>query len=733
MRKRSSARCGNRTAITQAVTACGNAVAVLGWTLALGYPAQAVQTQDLLEKKIREAQADTVMQRLRQVLPMPEKAVTLKSIRFLGLVRLREDDALKRFRTLGTATFSSELQRDLGEDLRRLAAAARAAGYYDFEVTRIEAALGADSASLALTLTVTEGTLYTLGRIDFTGIDFTRKATFSESVLRETLSMQSGEPMPARSGEPMPAQSGEPLNRTQLEQGINDILALYERAGRPFATVAVGRIEPIAAPPDSTANRTDSTVVRLAVRVDIDEGQFVRIAGYDLRGETSDGKSVPLLTEPDVITRELPLKVGEGFNEDKFLRLRERLEKTGFFEKVAPPEFFTLTLNSPQSSAAIPNASLALPSSLTGFSTGSSMARPWLARSDTLLGLVRLTLTEGNTNNFDGVIGYQPPLREGDEGFFTGLVNISLRNLFGTGRRLDVKWNKPNAPSQEVRVRYQEPWLLGIPLTLTGEFAQLKQDSTFSQVRLALDGAYRVTETFFASASFSSEEITPISGEASVVRELILESRTIFTGFTLLYDTRDFPLSPTSGLLFRNDTRFGSRSISDRRDSLLALYGLSRSLSVQRIGTDVEWYQTTFRRQVVAAGVHSQLLISPEILFSDLFRFGGATSLRGYREQQFLASRYAYLNLEYRFLLSRKTFVFGFYDVGYYYKPEIKTLATDELGNPLIDASVQAYKSGFGIGARVESPLGIIGISYALGDGDGILRGKVHIGLQNEF
>ncbi|MBC8043690.1 MAG: hypothetical protein IAF08_09635, partial [Rhizobacter sp.] len=87
-----------------------------------------------------------------------------------------------------------------------------------------------------------------------------------------------------------------------------------------------------------------------------------------------------------------------------------------------------------------------------------------------------------------------------------------------------------------------------------------------------------------------------------------------------------------------------------------------------------------------------------------------------------------YFNFEYRFLLSRRTFVFGFYDLGYYYKPPLRTVSSE-----FPEPEFAAWRRGVGFGARVESPLGILSISYALGDGDNLLRGKVHFGLQNDF
>ena len=46
---------------------------------------------------------------------------------------------------------------------------------------------------------------------------------------------------------------------------------------------------------------------------------------------------------------------------------------------------------------------------------------------------------------------------------------------------------------------------------------------------------------------------------------------------------------------------------------------------------------------------------------------------------------------------------------------------------------IEGYKLGYGLGLRLETGLGIMGIDYGLGQGDGIFNGKVHVGLINEF
>ena len=107
-----------------------------------------------------------------------------------------------------------------------------------------------------------------------------------------------------------------------------------------------------------------------------------------------------------------------------------------------------------------------------------------------------------------------------------------------------------------------------------------------------------------------------------------------------------------------------------------------------------------------------------------MYRFGGMRTLRGYRESQFLGSRVAWSNTEYRFILARRSFFYVFVDGGYYLRP-----ADDVRGI----ARTDAFKYGYGLGLQLETGLGNLGVSFALGQGDSFSNGKIHFGLINEF
>jgi outer membrane protein insertion porin family len=180
----------------------------------------------------------------------------------------------------------------------------------------------------------------------------------------------------------------------------------------------------------------------------------------------------------------------------------------------------------------------------------------------------------------------------------------------------------------------------------------------------------------------------------------------------LRYDTRNDIFNPRKGVYYRSDYRIGNKT-----------FGTDET-TVQKLALDVAVPIELFQRQILSLELHGRELLADNISIGEMYRLGGTTTLRGYRESQFIGSRIAWTNLEYRFLLSRRSFFFGFLDGGYYFLPVNQTQGI---------SSSQSYKYGYGIGTRIETGIGLLGVSFALGEGDSFSQGKIHFGIVNEF
>lgn len=458
----------------------------------------------------------------------------------------------------------------------------------------------------------------------------------------------------------------EPLRPIQLEADIRTILEFYAGRGFPFTAISA---ESIAAAPDDAS--------KLIVRLHVTEGPRVKIDEYRVEGNSS--------TRTEVITREAKLSAGTVFDQQRLEAVRKRLERLQLFSSVGEPELYI---------------------------------RPGAA-GDTLSGGLLLTVTEGSANNFDGILGYVPPVTPGGNGYVTGNIFVALRNLFGTGRRLMVKWQRETALTQELELQYREPWLFGFPLSLGAGFRQRKQDSSYVRTITELRGDFAVTEALTIAGNVMSESVYPSS---ALQQFTVFESEALYFGAELLFDTRENPRNPIGGVRYSATVQQGTKRITGP-SQYLSLADV-RNFSVQRFTMDAEVFLSTFRRQVLLFGLHGKHVASSSLEVSDLYPFGGTTSLRGYRESQFFAAQFAYITAEYRFLTGRASSFFGFTDAGYFSRPADAKRGT---------AGQERSLYGYGVGARIETGLGVMNLTYALGEGDSYSNGKVHVGITNEF
>jgi outer membrane protein insertion porin family len=458
---------------------------------------------------------------------------------------------------------------------------------------------------------------------------------------------------------------GRIFNKYDIEESISNILSDLENKGYPFGYF---QITSVYFYDDSLGNEHFADL-----HIKFDEGNKSTIDKIRISGNTS--------TKDYVIIRELRINPGEEYSQQRVEDFPKRLNKLRFFEPVAVPQFYLDKQNN---------------------------------------GVLLISVKEKNTNNFDGIIGYVPPANDKESGYVTGLVNVTLRNIFGTGRAASVKWQKLTRESQELELKYLEPWVFSYPFNINFGLFQRIQDSTYVQRKYGGAIEYLATEDISASGSVLLEEVIPTVRTIPVFT--VYNSSTLTTGLDLKIDLRDDPLSPTSGVLFLTGYSFSRKKIIGPEEYIPPT--LETNINLQRITASFSIFYELFTRNVLAFSVNGKELRGPFFEVSDLWKLGGTSSVRGYREEQFLASRVAWTNLEYRLLLTRRSYAFLFFDSGYYLRE-----ADPERG-------VQKSEDvifGYGLGITVETGIGLLGVSFALANGDSFSDGKIHFGIINEF
>ena len=450
------------------------------------------------------------------------------------------------------------------------------------------------------------------------------------------------------------------FSETDMKRQIGEMLFFLENHGYPLAEISILKLE----------YEPDFNMLNIVLSVD--PGPKVFLERFDIQGNE--------LTRTAVILREIRLKPGDLYQHEAVLNLSETLQRLGFFQSVDPPRI----------------------------------------RFRKNRAIVAIRIHEGNPNTFDGVVGYTPSNDPDRPGYFTGQLHFLFRNLFGTGRFFEAFWDKKDRFSQAMRFGYEEPWIRGWPIHAGGYFTQEIRDTTYVDRGWRLRIRYSPWPTLSLSVEGGRREILPDSLGSR--QNDLAQSRSWVGSLGLDYSTFNEPLNPARGVRYHTMATFG-RKKNQGPAFLDTIPGWRRPVNTRQIQADAEFVLPLLKRQVVFLGLHGQEVKSGEdfVPLSEQIRFGGTTTLRGYAEDLFRGSLVAWLNLEYRYLIGRRSRVFVFMDAGTYQRREREK------------GLIRGNKIGYGFGLRLETRLGVMGVDYGLGQGDGLMQGKVHVGLVNRF
>ncbi len=318
-----------------------------------------------------------------------------------------------------------------------------------------------------------------------------------------------------------------------------------------------------------------------------------------------------------------------------------------------------------------------------------------------------LKLEENPDNEFSGVVGYVPP-KGTDKGYFTGEIELKLLNLSGTGRLLSIYWSKVNRYSQLLHLKYFEPWIWKTNFFGEGEFQQVLRD-TMVVTREFIIGMGKRILTGNLQINFNSQSSIPTPGGRTILG--LNPTKTTMIGVEFHRDSRNNLFNPDRGYQLHLKGLIGNRSETTKEDK-----------SQFQGEIDGEFDYLIKPQWVASLNWHfkGKWLSKGNLSFSEQFWFGGANSLRGYSQDFFSGSEIAWTSFELRWIIGDLSRVYIFSDYGYYKFPG---LGKNEIGFP----------SSYGVGLRLNSRMGIIGLDYGFGKGDTFSTAKVHIHIENRF
>lgn len=404
-------------------------------------------------------------------------------------------------------------------------------------------------------------------------------------------------------------------------------------------------------------------------------------------------------TKDYVITREMKLKKGKPFNAKDARRSMQRIYNLGYFEDV------NVKLNPGKE-----------PNSVE----------------------VEISVVEMNTGTFGIGAGYS------NADGFIGMVSIGDKNFRGTGDKINIRWEFGGEDNKNYDFSYTKPWIDDKETTatinlydITNEYADYNIDgdeiARYDKKRRGQELTFsRKTDNEFVSNYITLKNRDDIyegmadgyEGSKDQYYENVFES----SGY---YEEDWMPKTAAE----RRAENFGvTRSITfgrvfDSRDNIydphegkrigysLEWAGFGGDFDFTKFTADYRYYYRGGGESVWALNLGAGYA-DGDMPLSQRFSMGGSDTLRGYEDDQFRGNSMLKATLEYRFPIIKKVQGVLFTDNGYAWDKRHE----DEFDLGLI-------KNSFGVGLRINSPLGPVKLDYGYGE-DG---GKFHFSFGGQF
>lgn len=262
--------------------------------------------------------------------------------------------------------------------------------------------------------------------------------------------------------------------------------------------------------------------------------------------------------------------------------------------------------------------------------------------------LLYLYLKKKQKNSFDGIINFSS--NENGKVLFNGHLDLKLNNVLNTGEYFNLFWTRIGEERQNFNIATGIPYLLNTPFSTDLSFNIYKQDSSFLNTKLHSKISYGINSRIKVSLTYDTENSEDFKKNTS---NTIASFKSSFLGFAISYEVPNSNRLLDKKMNLSLHTSFGNRDIE------------SESIPQLKIN-----FSATY---LIDLNIRSQLYIKNEtgylnarnFIDNEIFRIGGANSIRGYREQSVFTSAYSFLNIEYQYLTNEKSYLYSITDIGY--------------------------------------------------------------------
>lgn len=319
---------------------------------------------------------------------------------------------------------------------------------------------------------------------------------------------------------------------------------------------------------------------------------------------------------------------------------------------------------------------------------------------------------KAKANRFDGFLGFSNDEQEGrNKVRLNGYLDLLLVNILNTGEEFSLFWKSDGNDQKTFNAAFELPYIFKSRLALKGSLQIFRQDSTFQNTRTHIALGYLFDYGMRAYAGYESTESSDIQNTTTAILS-DFKSRFATATFSLVrYRDEDF--------LFPEKTQWNLRTGIGSRTS--------------KLQTNGQWYIDLSgmynlylnEKNIINLRTRSYYMNSAAFLISELHRFGGINSVRGFNENSLQANITSSLLAEYRYVLAPGLYAHSIIDYGWM---RDETRAVGSKNNALL---------GLGFGLGILSRNGLFNLVYANGstnDQSIELRNSiVHVSFKSRF
>lgn len=456
-----------------------------------------------------------------------------------------------------------------------------------------------------------------------------------------------------------------PFNYATVQGMFDAVLQVSENQGYPFASIKLDSIRLVGE--------------QIEAAIFYDEGPRITFDTLKISGNS--------LIRPLFLAKVMDLLPGKPFSQEKVDRSLRLLKNFAYLQLVGEP---TLSFQNEEATVYFP-------------------------------------VNDRRINSLDGIIGLLPNEVEGNKLLVTGQFDIALYNVSGKGRNYQASWQRLSQYSQNLRMSATEPMVLGSGLDVKASFYLLKEDTTFLNRDFKLDFGYRLSPStymgFFTRRQTGDLLSTTQLAEVEVLPD-VADFRFNNYGINIAYNSVDDMFFPKRGILSSFTVGLGNKRIVRNTGLDPELYVAVEMETFQHYLEAGLTYHHLWRPQLgTIFNIQAGNTANNNLLLNDLFRLGGLKSIRGFNENYFFASQYAYVTVEPRFYFDSTSYFLIFVDAA-------------AIDNQVTKAA-RDFPFSLGGGFSMETKGGVFNFVYALGKSDlqplAFNYSRIHFGYTGRF